>query len=101
MDRTPDFDILSCPSYVLAPVVQWTELRTSKPNMGVRFPPGARVDVPERKRVYGGHGETVITAGCGPAIEGSIPSGHPMKIPRDEGFLNDHGRVKNMIYSCI
>lgn len=26
-----------------APVVQWIELRTSKPLMGVRFPPGAQM----------------------------------------------------------
>lgn len=29
---------------------------------------------------YGGYGEEVITAGCGPVIEGSIPSSHPNKI---------------------
>lgn len=33
-----------------------------------------------KKTEYGGHGETVITADCGSAIEGSIPSGHPNGI---------------------
>lgn len=27
---------------------------------------------------YGGHGEEVIITGCGPVVEGSIPSGYPI-----------------------
>ncbi len=33
--------------------------------------------------LYGGYGEEVITAGCGPVIEGSIPSSHPIKTPSE------------------
>ncbi len=37
---------------------------------------------------YGGYGEEVITAGCGPVIEGSIPSSHPIKNPsRNRGIF--------------
>ncbi len=32
---------------------------------------------------HGGYGEEVITAGCGPVIEGSIPSSHPIKTPSE------------------
>jgi len=33
---------------------------------------------------YGGCGELVNAAGCGPAIEGSIPSGLPIEIRKKE-----------------
>jgi hypothetical protein len=43
---------------------------------------------------HGGYGEEVITAGCGPVIEGSIPSSHPIKTPSNpEGVL-----IKKPIY---
>jgi hypothetical protein len=42
---------------------------------------------------HGGYGEEVITAGCGPVIEGSIPSSHPTKIrPFRVVFLYDPKR---------
>ncbi len=34
---------------------------------------------------HGDYGEEVITAGCGPVIEGSIPSSHPTSIPAPYG----------------
>ena len=34
---------------------------------------------------YGGYGEEVITAGCGPVIMGSIPISHPTNIRPRKG----------------
>lgn len=42
-----------------------------------------RVILPARsdsRNRHGGHGEVVITTGCGPVFMGSNPIGHPTKI---------------------
>lgn len=45
---------------------------------------------------HGGHGIMVITGGCGPLNTGSIPVGHPKKLPASTGnFFISQGHTPN------